>query len=69
MKSLNARSPLRLEISNCIVSQDNFETDRSFTDENNTPWEQSGRDHHHQTGVANLSGILSSHAHNKTDLK
>lgn len=50
-KSMN-RSPL--DISNsCLISQDNYESDRSFTDEDHTPWEQSGRGHHQPAaGVA-----------------
>ena len=73
-KSINPRSPMHLEISNSMVSHDNFDTDRSFTDENNTPWEQSGRDHHHshnhQKGV-NTSSIVSQQPNTiiKSDLK
>ena len=43
-KSVN-RSPL--DVSNSLNSHDNMESDeRSFTDEDHTPWEQSGRAHH-----------------------
>lgn len=38
-KSVNRSPKGGLDISNSINSHDNFETDRSFTDEDHTPWE------------------------------
>jgi hypothetical protein len=53
--TISNKSPSKspLDVSNSLNSHDNMESDeRSFTDEDHTPWEQSGRAHHRPQGKA-----------------